>query len=128
MKTSDLKDFALDWAAAKAMGIPVELNYGECVYWEYIRNSEGKIIDFEPVRIVWKPSTSWTQGGAIIERERITIDARQHGKLWFAYSRKVNADEIAGNTPLVAAMRCFVASVLGDEVDLPDEFKQGETA
>jgi len=26
-----------------------------------------------------------------------------------------------GHTPLVAAMRCFVASHLGDEVEIPDE-------
>jgi len=26
-----------------------------------------------------------------------------------------------GPTPLIAAMRCFVASKLGDEVDVPEE-------
>lgn len=26
-----------------------------------------------------------------------------------------------GPTPLIAAMRCFVASKLGDEVEVPDE-------
>ena len=26
-----------------------------------------------------------------------------------------------GPTPLIAAMRCYVASKLGDEVDVPDE-------
>mgnify|MGYP006274978187 CR=1 FL=1 len=120
MKTSELKDLALDWAAAKAMGVDVELNHGEVVAW--------KTVAFEEFRFVWKPSTSWLQGGAIIERERITIDARQHGALWVAYSQRVNDDGITGNTPLIAAMRCFVASKLGNEVDLPDEFKQGETA
>lgn len=63
-------------------------------------------------------STEWRFGGPIIERERITIDAGQHGWLWVA--RKV-AHETTGPTPLVAAMRCYVASKLGDEVDLPEE-------
>jgi len=26
-----------------------------------------------------------------------------------------------GSTPLIAAMRCYVASKLGDEVELPEE-------
>jgi hypothetical protein len=26
-----------------------------------------------------------------------------------------------GHTPLIAAMRCYVASKLGDEVEIPDE-------
>jgi hypothetical protein len=30
-------------------------------------------------------------------------------------------------TPLIAAMRCYVASKLGDEVDVPDELTE-ETA
>jgi hypothetical protein len=29
--------------------------------------------------------------------------------------------EEVGPTPLVAAMRCYVASKLGDEVEVPDE-------
>jgi hypothetical protein len=28
-----------------------------------------------------------------------------------------------GPTPLIAAMRCYVASRLGDEVDVPEELK-----
>jgi hypothetical protein len=31
--------------------------------------------------------------------------------------------KMTGTTPLIAAMKCFVASVLGDEVDVPEEFK-----
>gem|GEM_PF-2663022 len=33
------------------------------------------------------------------------------------------SDFIFGKTPLVAAMRCYVASKLGEEVDIPDELK-----
>jgi hypothetical protein len=29
-----------------------------------------------------------------------------------------------GPTPLIAAMRCYVASKLGDEVEVPDELLQ----
>jgi hypothetical protein len=30
-------------------------------------------------------------------------------------------DEFFGPTPLFAAMRCYVASKLGDEVDVPED-------
>ena len=31
--------------------------------------------------------------------------------------------EITGPAPLVAAMRCYVANKLGDEVEIPEELK-----
>jgi hypothetical protein len=33
--------------------------------------------------------------------------------------------EDEGPTPLVAAMRCYVASKMGDEVDVPEDLLQG---
>ncbi len=30
-----------------------------------------------------------------------------------------------GPTPLIAAMRCYVASKLGDEIEIPEELKCG---
>jgi hypothetical protein len=32
-----------------------------------------------------------------------------------------------GDTPLIAAMRCYVASKLGDEVEIPNELTEGES-
>ena len=34
---------------------------------------------------------------------------------------KIKTADLIGPTPLIAAMRCFAASRLGDEVDVPDE-------
>ena len=34
---------------------------------------------------------------------------------------KIKTADLIGPTPLVATMRCYVASKLGDEVDVPDE-------
>jgi hypothetical protein len=63
------------------------------------------------------PSTDWSQGGPIIERERISI-THQVGR-WAA---QTDDDLFAyGPTPLIAAMRCYVASKLGDEVEIPEE-------
>lgn len=33
----------------------------------------------------------------------------------------IAVDDAEGPTPLIAAMRCYVASKLGDEVDIPEE-------
>jgi len=97
MKTIELTGPALDWAVGKCEGLSHWL-HGRVHY-----------------------STDWAQGGPIIERERITIDAREHGQLWLAHSRLVGQDGITGPTPLMAAMRCYVASKLGDEIDVPQE-------
>ncbi len=54
----------------------------------------------------WAPSTDWAQGGPLIEREKITLSDCEGG--WAAgYAGTLNS---FGPTPLIAAMRCFVAS------------------
>jgi hypothetical protein len=64
------------------------------------------------------PAEEWALGGPIIERERITlIWARDNG--WLAKLNYFPFREELGPTPLIAAMRAYVASKLGDEVDLP---------
>ena len=72
-------------------------------------------------------STDWAQGGPIIEREEIALEPMthdEHGDGWLA--TRVEGPAICmefGQTMLIAAMRCFVASHLGDEVDVPEELK-----
>jgi hypothetical protein len=68
-------------------------------------------------------STSWSWAGPIIERERITLDGNVILNQWMAVAYVPNEEpwEMRGPTPLIAAMRCYVASKLGDEIDVPDE-------
>lgn len=61
-------------------------------------------------------STDWAHGGQIIEHEKITLEWT--GENWCAYIR--HDEEEFGITPLIAAMRCYVASKLGDEVEVPE--------
>jgi len=79
----------------------------------------------------WQPgeepfafTTAWDQGGPIIERERIFVKPTIN-KGWRSYQRDPFGNGIChsqyGPTPLIAAMRCYVASKLGDEVDVPEE-------
>lgn len=65
-------------------------------------------------------STDWAQGGPFIEREKIAVLPCPRG--WSArigYGGKY----IEGPAPLVAAMRCYIFSKLGDEVEIPEELQ-----
>ena len=62
-------------------------------------------------------SSDWALGGPIIEREGIAINAHLDGSEWFARDYW-GEHEQSGPTPLIAAMRCYVASKLGDEVEI----------
>jgi len=97
VKTSDLQGAALDWAVAKCEGKEVKA-------WAVHRRL-GRC-DY---------STNWAQGGPIIEREGIALIPG-----WTAERPGFSAD---GPTPLIAAMRCYVASKLGDEIEIPGAFK-----
>lgn len=65
----------------------------------------------------------WTACGPIIDKERISTLYHTPTKLdpkgfWTGSNERL---WMYGPTALVAAMRCFVASKLGDEVDIPKE-------
>ena len=110
MKTSKLTGAALDWAVAKCEGHKVFVKYAPLQ------------IMYTPKRkrslYTYRPSTNWAQGGLIIDRETISLDYAQEED-WAA---KTSAYQWAyGPTPLIAAMRCYVASKLGDDVNIPDE-------
>lgn len=70
----------------------------------------------------YTPSANWADGGPIIEREHIKL-APFSETYWEAvvYDFKTEPDRWPGRgpTPLIAAMRAYVASKFGEEVDLP---------
>ena len=121
MKTSELTGATLDWAVAKCMGhTEVITDFGA-----YIR------IKTRPTgSLTFCPSTDWSVAGPIIERERISvrISFEDERGTWtshiWGFSKGTHTTVFEnGNTPLIAAMRCYVASKLGDEVDVPEELK-----
>jgi hypothetical protein len=69
------------------------------------------------------PSSDWSHGGPIIERERIRLHHRSDGIPWasqiFVDGNSVMPIYGYGDTPLIAAMRAYVASKYG--VEVPDE-------
>jgi hypothetical protein len=114
MKTSELQGAALDWAVAKCEGwtiTTVSDKKGQYLWLVYGIN-EMKLSQY-------RPSTNWMRGGPIIEREK--IDTYYGEKGWWQAVAETNDVFAFGSTPLIAAMRCYVASKLGDEVELPEE-------
>jgi hypothetical protein len=101
MKTSELTGAALDWAVGTAMKLPPP-------YW-----ADGKCANF---------STDWAQGGPIIEKEGFELCRIESSAFGIEWRAQIDCDcRFYGPTPLIAAMRCYVASKLGDEVDVPEE-------
>ena len=115
MKTSELTGAALDWAVAKCEGHMDD----ETIIRRLEPDEEGWCIAY---------STDWAQGGPIIECERIAVEFLQWDDMdsalpvWLAETQCGHNDQSeTGPTPLVAAMRCYVVSKLGDEVEIPEE-------
>lgn len=122
MKTSELTGPALRWAVARALNYLYLSDVVVIGRYLQIRNDEG-------VKVPFEPDTDWSQGGPIIEREEMYVRPTGDAAKWSCYMWGKHPDdgveqfihEQYGPTPLVAAMRCFVASKLGDEVEVPLE-------
>lgn len=97
---------------------------GDFVVRWYAASDPTELGGWEPLRNQGSPSTAWNVGGPIIERERITVMtgvvARGRNP-WFAEVDYAHGACGSGDTPLEAAMRCYVASRMGEEVEFPDE-------
>lgn len=129
IKTSELTGAALDWAVAYA-----NLNgkQWEKEHYGSMRVSKTKKLYLNSeMNFPYEPSINWSQGGPIIEREKIEVTppvpnwwGGAEDTEWMATSLPVVRGEATletGSTPLIAAMRCYVASKVGDEVEVPDE-------
>jgi hypothetical protein len=112
MKTAELTGAQLDYWVAKAEG--KHPSAGARGDWEPLGDSSTRLYDVHGS--IWSPSANWEQGGPIIERERIAIQpgAPDTGN-WMA-TNPTRMDWAIGPTPLISAMRAFVASKYGHEV------------
>lgn len=79
------------------------------------RPEAGMLVGYAPH---WSPSTMWSVGGPILEREKISLQMGSR-KAWVAYAGYYLMP-YTGDTMLEAAMRAYVASVFGDTIDLPN--------
>ena len=116
MKTKDLTGAALDWAVAKCAGYVEQGVYGTPEF----RDGEVYLCYCDVVlNSCYSPTTNWAQGGPIIEGEH--LQSHWAGPvLGYAAMHPDCKKYSYGPTMLIAAMRCFVASRLGDEVTVPE--------
>ena len=118
IKTSELNGVALDWAVENT------------ILLDRVGNPEQRsAIATRNMRVRGESCSyclNWAHGGPIIDN----IKGLQF-KQWLeskpetcceAHIHNYDGDWIQfGPTTLIAAMRCYVASKLGDEVEIPDE-------
>lgn len=124
-KTRELSGAMLDASVAKASGLNYAIHAGKV--W-----GDGfgiTIVNQTPAcwagAAYYEPSTCWAQGGPLIEREQIILNPGSEKGEWeagviFDYGHEGPESNhwIRGPTPLIAAMRSYVSSKLGDEVEL----------
>ena len=121
MRVSDLTGAALDWAVAMCEE-GEELAQGWHPHtWERGGQRELRAVPYTP-------STDWAQGGPIIDREGITTICWNKNPDQWGARRWLELDgapsvHVYGPTPLIAAMRCYCTSKLGDTVEIPEELK-----
>ena len=108
-KTSELQGRALNWAVAHCEGLsPFSSKAG--TYFQL------------PNYL-----SDWSQSGPIIERENLEI--KSGNPIYFPKGNEKGeyfeplwlSGKQCGSTPILAALRCYIAIKLGDEVEIPDE-------
>lgn len=124
VKTSELTGQALCYAVCM-----IEMPHLVWGKTSGIHHASNQIVVPElPEPKCYSPFTGWDMCGPIIERERITLTT-DAGEWLACFSKRLDTggdlvmqtEWVSGDTPLIAAMRCYVASKLGEEVDIPEE-------
>ena len=114
IKVSQATNLQIDWAVAHCQNLQLQTE-------QYVVGVAGEDGTY------YQPSTDWAQGGPIIEQEKIGIlfyvdhipdDADE--PIWVA---SCGGERALGDTPLIAAMRCYVILELDNEIDIPEELK-----
>lgn len=125
IKVSEATPLQLDWLVAmledwkpRCTTYPWD-NSTHITYWVPGLSGGGR---HKPIA----PTVIWEQGGPIIEREWLDItpwpNETEEGMRWSCDQHDSGAlCRQYGPTTLIAAMRCYVASKLGDVVDVPKE-------
>mgnify|MGYP000717927354 CR=1 FL=1 len=113
-----LEGALLDAAVAKAEGLPVHPGRGDWIVADSLDTVYADEKAFSRV---------WAYGGPIIERERISTNPAEGAddqgspgwKGWASYPSEPAIGPMYGPTMLISAMRAFVFSRLGEDVELP---------
>lgn len=123
IKVNEASGPVLDWMVAKCE----DLHTGIDGFWTTSVLEEDDYF--------FRYSTDWAQGGPIIEREGMSLLYRYVTDDPFRWAathkpalKNVKPDAVYGPTPLIAAMRCYCCSKLGDIIDVPEELCQSQNS
>ncbi len=116
MNTCDLIGLSLDWAVAQAFNLSSSVDISR-VFFD--GDNVGHWMD-------WNPSVNWTQGGPFLTKLLedglliMAVDENYRKKMpTFKASLTKWETVYRGETPLIAAFRCYVASIFGDVIEIP---------
>ena len=114
VKTHELSGEALDYAVAMCEFASPDYEPDDLLVYVTVGSLEDEW--------VFSPSADWSIAGPIIEKEMITVGPAKHaGFMAWAWPKE---NGIWGDTALEAAMRCYVSTKLGLEIDIPEELAQ----
>lgn len=118
VKTSELSGMALCYAVCM-IEMP-HLVWGKTIGEHHA--SKQIVVPELPEDKCYGSFASWRMFGPIIEREAITVSEGSPviGIEWMACDRSSSHIQ-HGPSYLIAAMRCYCYSKLGDEVEIPEE-------
>jgi hypothetical protein len=121
IKVSEASGPVLDWMVAEAKGIEVIYHDDGITRCVMRKGDRGQYAGR------FAPTTDWSQGGPLLSEEGISRTT-DHSGLWIAYwtDGYTKGDEgkrwmQCHRSELVAGLRCFVASKLGETVEVPEE-------
>lgn len=118
IQTSRLDGPALNWAVATCRGI-------EPIIRQFKYSKGAAIYSHGGATVPLEYATSPKDAYPIIESEGISVQHTGDACKWRAHIWNEERQEFwpvcYGATPLLAAMRCYVASCMGDEIDVPNE-------
>lgn len=127
IKVSETTPIQLDWLVAKCLW-PAEML--KIPAWWFVDHPDGCFLPCigdcaNPVD-GWYPSSDPAQGQPILERAHISTIWTPKSGHWSGYDcHRTTKDAMErsqdGPTMLIAWLRCYVASKLGDEVEVPEE-------
>jgi hypothetical protein len=121
-KISELEGALLDAAVAKAEGYS-SVRIREAADRPVCEIAFQMLTSQDPRWVAHEPHRQWSLGGPIIEREEIDLVSVGNG--WRAghsleqWQVDAGFGGSFGPTPLIAAMRAYIASRFGDVVELP---------
>lgn len=123
MKVQNLTGAALDWAVALCQERRVYIGTNHTMTGPCINDADLVDMGVDGT-VAYSPSTDQYQGGSIIDAERISTQVG-HSGVWVAASYytydEATVKMHSGPTRLIAAMRAFVMSVIGEDIDIPEE-------